>query len=101
MTCAMTIFGPSMSHHKIQTQGSLAGPQMLSTQRTAVSIIVLSNSWPRQGSTMYSNYGNKSNEELILGYGFDLDDNVADFFHVSLGHATQNEGMVSCIRNLL
>ena len=34
---------------------------------------------------MYSNYGYKSNEELIIGYGFMLEDNPADFYHVSLG----------------
>ena len=38
-----------------------------------------------QGDVLLSNYGNKSNEELLLSYGFMLDDNPADFFHVSLG----------------
>lgn len=38
-----------------------------------------------QGEVLYSNYGNKSNEELILGYGFALHNNVADFFHVMIG----------------
>ncbi len=40
-----------------------------------------------QGCTLYSNYGNKSNEELILGYGFALPHNEADFFHVMVGLA--------------
>jgi hypothetical protein len=44
-----------------------------------------------QGTVAYSNYGYKSNEELILGYGFMLEDNPADFFHVSLGLVTQTE----------
>lgn len=38
-----------------------------------------------QAEVLYSNYGNKSNEELILGYGFALRNNVADFFHVMIG----------------
>ena len=38
-----------------------------------------------QGSVVWSNYGYKSNEELLLGYGFVLEPNQADFFHVSLG----------------
>jgi len=46
-----------------------------------------------QGDAVYSNYGYKSNEELILGYGFMLEDNPADFFHVSLGlHAQAEHG---------
>ena len=38
-----------------------------------------------QGELLYSNYGNKSNEELILGYGFALPNNLADFFHIMIG----------------
>ena len=38
-----------------------------------------------QGAVLYSNYGYKSNEELILGYGFALADNAANFFHVMIG----------------
>ena len=38
-----------------------------------------------QGDVVWSNYGYKSNEELLLGYGFVLEPNLADFFHVSLG----------------
>ncbi len=34
---------------------------------------------------MYSNYGYKSNEELIIGYGFMLEENPAEFYHVCLG----------------
>ena len=44
-----------------------------------------------QGSAAFSDYGYKSNEELILGYGFMLEDNPADFFHVSLGLVAQAE----------
>ena len=44
-----------------------------------------------QGAPAYSNYGFKSNEELILGYGFMLEDNPADFYHVSLGLHAQTE----------
>ena len=42
-----------------------------------------------QGHPLYSNYGNKSNEELILGYGFALPNNSADFFHVMIGLGQQ------------
>ena len=49
-----------------------------------------------QGSTVYSNYGYKSNEELILGYGFMIEDNPADFFHVSLGLHAQTERTCKC-----
>lgn len=38
-----------------------------------------------QGDEVFSNYGYKSNEELLLGYGFILEPNIADFFSVSLG----------------
>ncbi len=38
-----------------------------------------------QGDQLYSNYGHKSNEELLLGYGFVLEPNTADYFSVSLG----------------
>lgn len=44
-----------------------------------------------QGTAAYSNYGYKSNEELILGYGFMLEDNPANFFHVSLGLVARTE----------
>ena len=40
-----------------------------------------------QGCALHSNYGNKSNEELILGYGFAVPHNEADFFHVMVGLA--------------
>ena len=38
-----------------------------------------------QSDQLYSNYGHKSNEELLLGYGFVLEPNTADYFSVSLG----------------
>ncbi len=43
-----------------------------------------------QGDVLYSNYGYKSNEELLLGYGFILEPNSADFFCVSLGLETSS-----------
>ncbi|KAK9916904.1 hypothetical protein WJX75_008596 [Coccomyxa subellipsoidea] len=39
----------------------------------------------KKGDQLYSNYGHKSNEELLLGYGFVLEPNTADYFSVSLG----------------
>lgn len=51
---------------------------------------------------MFSNYGHKSNEELILGYGFVLPDNKADFFHISLGIVPQAEGKaLKMLQNIL
>lgn len=38
-----------------------------------------------RGGAVSSNYGHKSNEELMVGYGFILPRNEADFFHFSLG----------------
>ncbi|KAK9841658.1 hypothetical protein WJX74_009604 [Apatococcus lobatus] len=37
-----------------------------------------------KGSILFNNYGFKSNEELLLSYGFMLPDNLADFFHITL-----------------
>ena len=38
-----------------------------------------------QGGELLSNYGFKSNEELLAGYGFALGPrNPADFFHIAL-----------------
>lgn len=37
-----------------------------------------------QGEVVYNNYGHKSNGELLLGYGFVLPENPADFFHIGL-----------------
>lgn len=37
-----------------------------------------------QGSVLFNNYGFKSNEELLLSYGFMLPGNLADFFHITL-----------------
>ncbi|CAL8466995.1 g6531 [Coccomyxa elongata] len=44
----------------------------------------------KKGDVLYSNYGYKSNEELLLGYGFILEPNPADFFCVSLGLETSS-----------
>jgi hypothetical protein len=38
-----------------------------------------------QGAVVYNNYGNKSNGELLLGYGFVLQNNPADFFYIGVG----------------
>ena len=40
---------------------------------------------------MYANYGYKSSEELIHGYGFMLEDNPADFFQLSIGMKAQTD----------
>jgi len=45
-----------------------------------------------QGERIFSNYGNKSNEELIRNYGFSLERNSADFFHISFGSQSQAPG---------
>ncbi|KAK9868713.1 hypothetical protein WJX84_009251 [Apatococcus fuscideae] len=37
-----------------------------------------------KGSVLCNNYGFKSNEELLLSYGFMLPNNLADFFHITL-----------------
>ena len=50
------------------------------------------NSHP-QGETIFSNYGNKSNEELIRNYGFALVDNSADFYHISLASQAPPAGV--------
>lgn len=38
-----------------------------------------------QGEPLYINYGHKSNEELLLGYGFVLPHNAANFFVINIG----------------
>ncbi|KAJ1950437.1 hypothetical protein EC988_004387, partial [Linderina pennispora] len=40
------------------------------------------------GSQALNNYGPKSNEELMLGYGFCIAGNPFDFFHVKLNYAS-------------
>eukprot|EP00983_Pelagomonas_calceolata_P110707 1159705-Pelagomonas_calceolata.AAC.4 len=40
-----------------------------------------------QGSLLANNYGTKPSEELLLGYGFLLPDNEADYFHCSIAHS--------------
>jgi hypothetical protein len=39
------------------------------------------------GSQLYNNYGPKSNEELLLGYGFAIEDNPDDVVALKLGTA--------------
>ena len=41
---------------------------------------------------MYINYGHKSNEELLLGYGFVLPDNKANFVMLTIGTASRDGG---------
>lgn len=45
-----------------------------------------------QGGCLWNNYGAKSNEELLCGYGFVLPHNTANFFHVSMGLDTAADG---------
>lgn len=54
---------------------------------------------PMQGEEVFSNYGHKSNEELILSYGFVIPNNPADFVHVSLGFSADDTGkdVLPCI----
>ncbi len=42
-----------------------------------------------QGQTLYISYGHKSNEELLLGYGFVLPHNVANFVKVTISRASR------------
>lgn len=53
-----------------------------------------------QGSVLYSNYGYKSNEELILGYGFALANNPANFFHVMIGLADKPNPGIAAVYTL-
>ncbi|BDA40695.1 probable actin-histidine N-methyltransferase at N-terminal half [Coccomyxa sp. Obi] len=58
----------------------------------------------KKGDILYSNYGYKSNEELLLGYGFILEPNSADFFCVSLGletSSTEGRERAAMLRMLL
>ncbi|KAJ2377765.1 hypothetical protein IW150_001189, partial [Coemansia sp. RSA 2607] len=41
----------------------------------------------RRGEQVYNNYGPKSNEELMLGYGFCVPDNPFSHFHLRLNYA--------------
>ena len=45
-----------------------------------------------QGQPLYINYGHKSNEELLLGYGFVLPDNKANFMMLTVGAAAREGG---------
>lgn len=53
-----------------------------------------------QGSEVFSNYGHKSNEELILSYGFVIPNNPADFVHVSLGFSAGQLGWQCHVKHL-
>ena len=50
-----------------------------------------------QGSTIVNNYGFKSNEELLLSYGFMLPKNLADFFHITLALGASSAGVHSAV----
>mmetsp|Transcript_13165 Transcript_13165/g.28231 ORF Transcript_13165/g.28231 Transcript_13165/m.28231 type:complete len:1436 (-) Transcript_13165:969-5276(-) len=41
-----------------------------------------------KGNVVYNNYGGKGNDEFLLGYGFAIPDNPADYFLVSLARGT-------------
>ncbi|CAG9460311.1 unnamed protein product [Pedinophyceae sp. YPF-701] len=43
------------------------------------------------GATLWNNYGLKANEELLLGYGFALENNPRDFVHVTIATAPPPE----------
>lgn len=45
-----------------------------------------------QGESLYINYGHKSNEELLLGYGFVLPQNAANFFVINIGLEDRGTG---------
>ena len=51
---------------------------------------------PLQGQPLYMNYGHKSNEELLLGYGFVLPDNKANFMMLTVGTARRDGGIMLC-----
>ncbi|KAL1916423.1 uncharacterized protein VTP21DRAFT_5614 [Calcarisporiella thermophila] len=44
----------------------------------------ISNDTIKAGEQVYNNYGGKSNEELLLGYGFCIEDNPLDYVAVKL-----------------
>jgi len=52
----------------------------------------------RAGQALYNNYGRKSNEELVLGYGFVLPHNPRDFVHLSVGAGGGGEDGASLAR---
>jgi len=54
------------------------------TDDTAGTFSILSHEPIRVGAAVYNNYGAKSNEELLLGYGFVLEPNQADTLHLRL-----------------
>ena len=77
------------SHHDYKSNnvggGAAAAAAAAATQREVD--LRLRRKTGMQGSVLYSNYGYKSDEELILGYGFALENNPANFFHVMIGLA--------------
>lgn len=52
-------------------------------QQLGLSLVV--HSWTRAGEELLNNYGPKPNSELILGYGFSLEDNPDDTIVLSIG----------------
>lgn len=54
------------------------------TDDAAGTFSIISHQYLPKGSAVHNNYGAKSNEQLLLGYGFVLDPNPADTFHVQL-----------------
>ena len=54
------------------------------TDDAAGTFSIVSHQTVPAGNTVYNNYGAKSNEELLLGYGFVLEPNTADTLYVQL-----------------
>ncbi|WRT63968.1 uncharacterized protein IL334_000895 [Kwoniella shivajii] len=56
-----------------------------STGQTTPSVSLVSTQSTQSGSQLYNNYGPKSNEELLLGYGFVIPSNPDDVVTLKLG----------------
>ena len=61
------------------------------TDDAAKTFSIISHQPISEGSVVYNNYGDKSNEELLLGYGFVLEPNSADSFHVMLAAGSMSD----------
>ncbi|WWC58388.1 uncharacterized protein I303_100928 [Kwoniella dejecticola CBS 10117] len=65
----------------------LSSQTSTSTGHTTPSISLVSTQITEKGVQLYNNYGPKSNEELLLGYGFVIPDNPDDVVTLRLGTA--------------
>jgi hypothetical protein len=54
------------------------------TDDAAGTFTIISHQTIPLGGAVYNNYGERSNEELLLGYGFVIEENPADTLHVQL-----------------